>query len=48
MQPFRRIELVWTGEEAAAYEQLKRNADQQGISLPQYVKDLLGRLLPPE
>ncbi|MGK6317983.1 helix-turn-helix domain-containing protein [Sphingomonas sp. DT-204] len=40
--PSRRIELVWTGEEVASFERVKRQAEMRGIDLAAYIKLRLG------
>lgn len=40
--PSRRVELVWTGNEVAAFERLKREAKRSGIELAAYIKRRLG------
>lgn len=40
--PSRRVELVWTGTEVAAFERLKGAAKANGIELASYIKRRLG------
>lgn len=40
--PARRIELVWSGDEVAAFERLKRAAKASNIDLAAYIKRRLG------
>ena len=41
MRDLRRVDLVWTEEEIAVYEQFKARAVKNGISLPDYLKSIL-------
>jgi hypothetical protein len=41
MQPVRRIDLMWQGEEVAHHEKLKTTAHKTGKNIPQFVKDII-------
>ncbi len=41
MQPVRRIDLMWQGEEVAQYKKLKTTAHKTGKNIPQFVKDII-------
>lgn len=41
MQPLRRLELIWSGNQINEYEALKRQAEAHGLSLAEYVHMLL-------
>jgi len=43
MEQRRRIDITWVGPEITAYDILAKAAARGGISLPQYVKELLKR-----
>ncbi len=43
MQPVRRVDLLWQGEEVAQYDQLKKDARTAGMPIPQFVKDIIER-----
>lgn len=45
MQRLRRVDLLWKGEEMAQYERLKSEAAAAGIAIPDYVKDVLRKVL---
>ena len=45
MQQLRRVDLLWKGEETAQYERLKSEAAAAGIAIPDYVKDVLRKVL---
>jgi hypothetical protein len=45
MRPIRRLDLVWQGDEVAAYEQLKAEALALEKEIPAYVKEILEREL---
>jgi hypothetical protein len=45
MRQIRRIDLVWQGKEVARYDQLKADAAKSGLEIPQFVKDILARML---
>ena len=45
MRQIRRIDLVWQGEEVAQYDQLKADAAKSGLEIPQFVKDILAKVL---
>lgn len=45
MQQLRRVDLLWKGEETAQYEPLKSEAAAAGIAIPDYVKDVLRKVL---
>ncbi|MFN7208901.1 MAG: HNH endonuclease [Aggregatilineales bacterium] len=44
-QPIRRLELVWRSDEVQQYDDLATYAQQQGLSLADYIKRLLQALL---
>lgn len=41
--PSRRVELIWTGDEVAAFERMRVEAQQSGIELAAYIKGRLGK-----
>jgi len=45
MRQIRRIDLVWQGEEVAQYDRLKADAAKSGLEIPQFVKDILAKVL---
>jgi 5-methylcytosine-specific restriction endonuclease McrA len=47
LRSVRRIELIWSEGEMVDYEKLRRLADEQNETLPNYVKDVLKRHLQP-
>ena len=45
MRQIRRVDLIWTGDEVAQYDKLKRDAASAGMGIPQFVKEVLARML---
>ena len=45
MRQIRRIDLVWQGEEVAQYDKLKADARKSGLDIPQFVKEVLAKVL---
>jgi hypothetical protein len=45
MRQIRRIDLLWQGEEVGHYEKLKSEAARSGLAIPQFVKDVLAKVL---
>ena len=45
LQPIRRIDIVWSGDEVGVYDELMRIADNLSQPLPEYVKETLRRHL---
>jgi uncharacterized protein with PQ loop repeat len=45
MRQIRRIDLVWQGEEVARYDKLKEDAAKSGLEIPQFVKEVLAKVL---
>ena len=45
MRQIRRIDLVWQGQEVAQYAKLKADAAKSGLEIPQFVKDVLAKVL---
>jgi hypothetical protein len=39
--PSRRVDLVWTGNEVASFERLKKKAGENGLELVAYIKQTL-------
>jgi hypothetical protein len=44
LQPMRRLELVWSGDEVKTYDQLAKEARQSKQRMPEYVKKVLAKL----
>ena len=47
MMPLRRLDLIWQGEATEQYEQLKTDAHQLGLPIPEYVKHLIEKAQQP-
>ena len=45
MRQIRRVDLVWQGEEVAQYDKLKADAAKSGVEIPQFVKEVLAKVL---
>lgn len=45
MRQIRRLDLMWQGETIAEYENLKNDAERAGQSIPDFVKDVLARMI---
>ncbi len=45
MRQVRRVDLVWEGEAVKQYEQLKSDAAEAGMEIPQFVKEVLAKAL---
>jgi hypothetical protein len=45
MRQIRRLDLVWEGDEVAAYERLKEDAAAYGATLPEFVKEIIRKQL---
>lgn len=45
LQEIRRLELVWTGQEAAIFERLKARAEEWRSTMPDYVKSVIEKHL---
>ncbi len=45
MQQLRRVDLIWQGVETAQYEQIKADAAEAGLAIPEFVKDVLRNAL---
>ena len=41
MQPVRRVDLLWQGEEVNQYEKLKNDARSRGCTIPEFVKAII-------
>lgn len=41
LKPLRRVDLLWQGEEVAHYDQLKADAKNAGMEVPDFVKEVL-------
>jgi hypothetical protein len=41
LKPLRRVDLLWQGEETAHYDQLKVDAKNAGLDVPDFVKEVL-------
>lgn len=41
MQQIRRVDLLWRGEDTKQYEQLKADAAEAGMAIPEFVKEVL-------
>jgi hypothetical protein len=46
MQELRRLDLIWQGATVAQYEQLKAAAAEAGMTMPDFVKEVLLRRMP--
>lgn len=44
MQPIRRLEVVWSGDDVINYERVKALAETNGHKLPEYIKLILAQL----
>lgn len=44
-EPMRRLDLMWRGEDVAAFDLLRDQAEGAGEAVPSYVKDLIRRAL---
>jgi len=45
MRQLRRVDLLWQGEETKQFEQLKADAAEAGLAIPDFVKEVLRRAL---
>jgi hypothetical protein len=45
MRQIRRVDLVWQGEEVAQYDKLKADSAKSGLEIPQFVKEVLAKVL---
>ena len=45
MRQIRRVDLVWQGEEVAQYDKLKSDAAKSGVEIPQFVKEVLAKVM---
>jgi len=45
MQPVRRVDLLWQGEEVNQYEKLKNDARSRGRTIPEFVKAIIERAI---
>lgn len=45
LRPIRRLDIVWAGEEINDFEDLKRLAEANNRTMPDYVKEILKRVL---
>jgi hypothetical protein len=45
LEPIRRLDLAWRGDEVGAYDLLVLRAERAGLALPAYVKTVLRKLL---
>ena len=43
MQPIRRADIIWLGDETAAFDRLKSVADQRKISVTALIKELTSK-----
>lgn len=41
MRQLRRLDLIWEGEEISQYEQIKEDASSYGMTIPEFVKEIL-------
>lgn len=46
MKQLRRVDLLWQGEETEQYERLKADADEAGLPIPDFVKEVLKKAVP--
>jgi len=47
MQPVRRVDIMWSGEEIEVYERLKERTIELQKDIPSYIKELIKKYLPP-
>jgi hypothetical protein len=45
MRPVRRVDLLWQGREIVQYDNLKKDAQNAGKSIPQFVKEIVDRAI---
>lgn len=45
MEPVRRVDIVWTNQETAVFDQAKANAEQNGLSIQDYIKGLIRKYI---
>ncbi len=45
MLPVRRVDLLWQGDEVAQYDQLRKDAQAAGKPIPQFVKEVIERVI---
>ncbi|MDR1350597.1 MAG: helix-turn-helix domain-containing protein [Zoogloeaceae bacterium] len=45
MRQVRRLDLIWQGAEISAYEHLKENAQSAGKNMPDFVKEILAKVV---
>lgn len=45
MRQVRRLDLMWQGADVQKYESLKDDARKAGMSLPDFVKDVLAKII---
>jgi len=45
MKAIRRVDIIWQDQAVGQYDQIRREADFEGKSIPQFVKDVLSRVL---
>jgi hypothetical protein len=45
MRPVRRVDLLWQGREVAQYDRLKKDANNAGKPVPQFVKEIIERAI---
>jgi len=43
MKQVRRVDLLWQGDETKQYEQLKADAAEAGMAVPEFVKEVRRR-----
>ena len=45
MKQLRRVDLLWQGKETEKYDKLKADAAEAGLSIPDFVKEVLRKAL---
>jgi hypothetical protein len=45
MRELRRVDLLWQGQETEQYEKLKADAAEAGMEVPEFVKEVLRKLV---
>jgi hypothetical protein len=48
LTPARRLDVAWSGEGVSIYDKLRRDAQEKGLALPDYVKRVLRRFVESE
>ncbi len=47
MQPVRRVDIMWSGEEIEVYERLRERTRELQKDIPSYIKELIKKYLSP-